>query len=149
MEWGRFVDSFKLVTIDPRLLKLFWSHVTVEEAREMGNRNGNNNVFEFILSYFRKFDLDSVLKIFRVIGAEYSNAYVYSESGDDSNRTMILRHTMGRSASAYYGASLKALCDRLGMELELEEGDDQLVCKIRAVEKVKSIAQDPAQRKAR
>jgi hypothetical protein len=56
---------------------------------------------------------------------------------------------MGRSASAYYGASLKALCDRLGMELELEEGDDQLVCKIRAVEKVKSIAQDPAQRKAR
>jgi hypothetical protein len=120
---------------------LFWAHVTVEEAREMGNQNGNNNVIEFILSYFRKFDLDSVLKIFRVIGAEYSNAYVYSESGDNSNRTMILRHTMGRSASAYYGASLKALCTRLGMELELEESDDQLVCKIRAVVQ-KSVAQD-------
>jgi hypothetical protein len=141
MEWGRFVDSFKLVTIDPRLLKLFWSHVTVDEAREIGSENGNNNVLEFILSYFRKFDLDSVLKVFRVIGAEYSNAYLYSESGDDTNRTIILRHTMGRSASAYYGASLKALCDRLGMESELEESDDQLVCKIRAVVQ-KSVAQD-------
>jgi hypothetical protein len=141
MEWGRFVDSFKLVTIDPRLLKLFWSHVTVDEAREIGSENGNNNVLEFILSYFRKFDLDSVLKVFRVIGAEYSNAYLYSESGDDTNRTIILRHTMGRSASAYYGASLKALCDRLGMESELEESDDQLVCKIRAVVQ-KSVAQE-------
>ena len=142
IEWGRFVDGFKLVTIDPQLLKLFWSHLTADEAREMGTQNGNNRVVEFILSYYRKFDLDSVLKIFRVIGAEYSNAYVYSESGDDSNRTVILRHGMGLSASAYYGASLKALCNRLGMELELEESDNQLVCNIRAVDKEKIVVRD-------
>jgi hypothetical protein len=40
IDWGRFVDSFKLVTIDPRLLKLFWSHLTADEAREMGLQNG-------------------------------------------------------------------------------------------------------------
>jgi len=142
IEWGRFADAFKLVTIDPQLLKLFWSHLTVDEAREMGIQNGNNRVVEFILSYYRKFDLDSVLNIFRVIGAEYSNAYVYSESGDDSNRTIILRHNMGPSASAYYGASLKALCNRLGMGMDLEESNDQLVCKIRAIDKEKSIAQE-------
>jgi hypothetical protein len=141
IEWGRFVDGFKLVTIDPQLLKLFWSHLTVDEAREMGTQNGNNRVVEFILSYFRKFDLDSVLKIFRVIGAEYSNAYVYSESGDDSNRTIILRHRMGLTASAYYGASLKALWDRLGLKVELEESDDQVICKIRGVDKKQSLAQ--------
>jgi hypothetical protein len=141
IEWGRFVDGFKLVTIDPQLLKLFWSHLTVDEAREMGTQNGNNRVVEFILSYFRKFDLDSVLKIFRVIGAEYSNAYVYSESGDDSNRTIILRHRMGLTASAYYGASLKALWDRLGLKVELEESDDQVICKIRGVHKKQSLVQ--------
>jgi hypothetical protein len=32
-EWGRFVDNFRLVTSDPRLMKIFWSHLTVEEAR--------------------------------------------------------------------------------------------------------------------
>ena len=113
----------------------------VDEAREMGTQNGNNRVVEFILSYFRKFDLDSVLKIFRVIGAEYSNAYVYSESGDDSNRTIILRHMMGLTASAYYGASLKALWDRLGLKVELGESDDQVICKIRGVDKKQSLVQ--------
>lgn len=142
LEWGRFVDGFKLVTIDPRLYKLFWSHLTVDEARDMGLQNGNNNVVEFVLSYYHKFDLDSVLKIFKVIGAEYSNVYAYAESGDSDNRTIILRHGMGRSASAYYGASLKALCDRLGMELELEESEDQLVCKILGAEKEKSVVQN-------
>jgi hypothetical protein len=131
IDWGRFVDSFKLVTIDPRLLKLFWSHLTVDEAREMGLQNGKSTVVDFILYYFHKFDLESVLKVFKVIGAEYSNAYIYSEFGDNENRTIVLRHGMGRSASAYYGASLQALCNRLGLEMELEESDDQLICKIR------------------
>src|SRR6266487_866464 len=36
IEWGRYVDSFKLVTSDPRLMKTLWSHVTVEDARKMG-----------------------------------------------------------------------------------------------------------------
>ena len=140
LEWGRFVENFKLVTSDPRLMKLFWSHLTVEEAREMGIQNGTSAVVEFILYYFRKFDLDSLLKTFRVIGAEYSNAFVYSESGDDRNRTIILRHNMGRNASAYYGASLKALSGRLGMGVDLEESDDQLVCKIRPVDNEQKVA---------
>ena len=139
LEWGRFVENFKLVISDPRLMKLLWSHLTVEEAREMGLQNGNSAVVEFILYYFRKFDLESVLKTFRVIGAEYSNSFVYSESGDDRNRTIILRHSMGQSASAYYGASLKALSVRLGMEVELEESDGQLVCKIRRADKEQTV----------
>jgi hypothetical protein len=140
IEWGRFVENFKLVTSDPRLMKLFWSHLTVDEAREMGMQNGNSAVVEFILYYFHKFNMKSVLETFRVIGAEYSNTFVYSESGDDRNRTIILRHGMGRSASAYYGASLKALSGRLGREVELEESDDQLVCNIRRVDKEQSVA---------
>ena len=140
IEWGRFVENFKLVTSDPRLMKLFWSHLTVDEAREMGIQNGTSAVVEFILYYFRKFDLESLLKTFRVIGAEYSNAFVYSESGDERNRTIILRLSMGRSASAYYGASLKALSSRLGMEVEVEESDDQLVCKIRPVDNGQKVA---------
>src|SRR5207245_6753506 len=100
---------------------MLWSYGTLGEAREMVTKNGKDTVVEFILYYFRKFDLDSVLKTFEVIGAEYANAYVYSEFGDKDSRTIILRHSMGLSASAYYGASCKALCDRLGVKCELEE----------------------------
>jgi hypothetical protein len=49
---------------------------------------------------------------------------------------------MGRSAYAYYGASLKALSDRFGMEADLEENDNQLVCNIRAVDKQKIVVRD-------
>ena len=142
IDWGRFVDSFKLVTIDPRLLKLFWSHLTADEAREIGLQNGKSAVVDFIMYYFHKFDLESVLKVFRIIGAEYCNVYVYSEFGDESNRTIVLRHGMGRSASAYYGASLQALCNRLGLEMELEESDDQLVCKILGANVTKAVVQN-------
>ena len=139
MEWGRFVDSFKLITSDPRLMKLLWSHVTLDEAKRMGTHSGTNAVVEFILYYFGKFDLDSVLKTFRVIGAEYSNSYIYSEIGEGGSKTVILRHGMGGAASAYYGASFKALCDRLGMEAVLEESEDQIVCKIRGAETLQTI----------
>ncbi|HYU87778.1 MAG TPA: hypothetical protein VEL52_03705 [Candidatus Bathyarchaeia archaeon] len=140
IEWGRYVDSFKLVTSDPRLMKTLWSHVTVEDARKMGTQNGKDTVVEFILYYFRKFDLASVLKTFELIGAEYANAYAYTEFGDKDSRTIILRHSMGRSASAYYGASFKALCDRLGVTVELEESDDQLICKIGGASSLKIMA---------
>ena len=139
VEWGRYVDSFKLVTSDPRLMKKLWAHITIEEAREMGTQNGKDTVVEFILYYFHKFDLDSVLKVFQLIGAEYANAYLYSEFGDKDTRTVILRHSMGRSASAYYGASFKALCDRLGVKVELEETEDQLTCKIGSASTLKAI----------
>jgi len=139
VEWGRYVDTFKLVTSDPRLMKILWSYITIEEAREKGTQNGKDTVVEFILYYFHKFDLDSVLKIFQLIGAEYANAYVYSEFGDKDSRTIILRHSMGRSASAYYGASFKALCDRLGVKVELEENEDQLICKIGTASTLKTI----------
>jgi hypothetical protein len=142
IDWGRFVDSFKLVTIDPRLLKLFWSHLTADEAREMGLQNGKSAVVDFILYYFHKFDLESVLKVFKVIGAEYSNVYIYSEFGDNDSRTIVLRHGMGRSASAYYGASLQALLNRLGLEMELEEGVDQLICKILGTNVAKAVVQN-------
>src|SRR5438128_12236359 len=121
-------------------MKTLWSHVTVGEAREMGTKNGKDTVVEFILYYFRKFDLDSVLKTFEVRGAEYANAYVYSEFGDKDSRTIILRHSWGLSASANYGASFKALCDRLGVKCELEESEDQMTCKISIARKLKPVA---------
>src|SRR6266516_1747197 len=95
---------------------------------------------DIFLYYFRTFDLASVLKTFELIGAEYANAYAYTEFGDKDSRTIILRHSMGRSASAYYGASFKALCDRLGVTVELEESDDRLICKIGGASSLKIMA---------
>jgi hypothetical protein len=139
MDWGRYVDNFKLVTSDPRLMKTLWSYMTIDEARRLGAENGNDTVEEFILYYFHKFDLESVLKTFRVIGAEYSNSFVYSEFGEKHNRTIILRHSLGHAASAYYGATLKGLFSRLGLDAELEEADDQLICKIRGKDQIAGV----------
>jgi hypothetical protein len=141
MEWGRYVDNFKLVTSDPRLMKTLWSYMTVDDARRLGAENGRDTVVEFIIYYFQKFDLESVLKTFKVIGAEYSNSFVYSDFGEGHNRTIILRHGLGRAASAYYGATLKGLLSRLGLDAELEEAEDQLICKVHGKEISGSLAQ--------
>src|SRR5947208_17009050 len=42
IEWGRYVDSCKLVTSDPGRMKTLWSHVTGGEARQRGTRNGKD-----------------------------------------------------------------------------------------------------------
>jgi hypothetical protein len=120
-----------LVTSDPRLMRGLWSHMTLDEARRLGTETGNDTVVEFILYYFHKFDLESVLKTFKVIGAEYSNSFTYSEYGEKHDRTIILRHSLGPAASAYYGATLKGLLSRLELGVELEEAEDQLTCRIR------------------
>ena len=138
LDWGRFADSFKLVVSDPRLMRTLWSHVSIDAARQMGAHNGNDTVVEFILYYFRKFDLETVLKTFKVIGGEYSNSFVYSEFGENHTRTVILRHGMGSRASAFYGASIRALCDRLGLTVDVEETDDSIICKIRGADVVRS-----------
>src|SRR3989441_12371014 len=82
IEWGRYVDSFKLVTSDPRLMKTLWSHVTVGEAREMDTKNGKDTGGEYILYHFRNFPIDSVLNTLDEMGAECKNPYVYRERGD-------------------------------------------------------------------
>ena len=144
VEWGRYVDNFKLITSDPRLMKTLWSYMTIDDARGLGEANGNDIVVEFILYYFHKFDIESVLKTFKVIGAEYSNSFVYSEFGEKENRTIILRHSLGRAASAYYGATLKGLFNRLGLDTELEEADDQLTCRIHGKGQIAgALAQEP------
>src|SRR5207237_10922248 len=94
------------------------------------------------------FDFDAVLTTIRVMGAEDTNKYVDTESDDEGKPTIIMRHGMGMSASAYYGASFNALCHRLGLKVDLEESDDQLIFKIRRVSREQSLVQSRSAQKA-
>jgi hypothetical protein len=112
------------------------NHLTDEEARNIGKQSGNDTSIEFIRSYFHKFDLETLLESFRVIGDLFMHAFKYNEFVENSHRTIILRHNAGLRVSAYYSEILKTLCSRLNIEVEVHETEAQITATIRSLESV-------------
>jgi hypothetical protein len=131
IEWDVFADKIGLVQISLSLWKFFMNKLTDAEVRELGRRSGGDASVEFITSYFHRFDLDTVLESFRLLGDQYMHNFKYTDFGDASHRTVILHHKAGPHVSAYYAEVFKALCEKVQVEVRIEESDDQIVLTIR------------------
>jgi hypothetical protein len=72
-----------------------------------------------------------VLKAAELLGTAYGNAYTFEHSFDGKSHTIILKHDMGPRMSAYLAESWKMIGERLGVQLDLSETEDQIAIKIR------------------
>ena len=127
IEWDVFSEKVGLVQISVSLWKFFMNKLTDSEVRELGRRSGGDASVEFIKSYFHRFDLDTVLESFRLLGDQYMHNFRYTDFGDNSHRTIILNHKAGPRVSAYYSEVFKSLCEKLHVEIKVEEAEDQIV----------------------
>jgi hypothetical protein len=130
VEWEVFAEGVGLVQVPPSLYKTLMNHLTDEEARNIGKQSGNDASIEFIRGYFHKFDLESLLESFRVIGDEFMHAFKYNEFSENPQRTIMLRHNAGPRVSAYYSEVLKALCSQLNIGVEVHESETQITATI-------------------
>jgi hypothetical protein len=131
VEWDVFAENFGLVTIQQQMWKTLLSQLTDKEARELGRRIGAQSTMDFVTYYFHKFDLDSVLQAFRLLGTEYMRNFQFVDFGDgDGVRTVVLRHSLGPTASGFYSESLREICNQLQVGVEIEETDEQIVARI-------------------
>lgn len=138
VDWEVFAESFGLITVEKKVWKTLLGRLTELEARELGRRVGAQSTMDFVTYYFRRFDLESVICCLQLLGAEYMRNFQFVDFGEgDGTRTVVLRHSLGPAASAFYGESVRTLFERLHVSAEIEESDDQIVLRIISAEKDK------------
>ena len=131
VDWEVFAESFGLITIERRVWKMLLSSLTELEARELGRRAGAQSTMDFVTYYYHKFDFDSVIRSFQLLGAEYMRNFQFVDFGTgEGKRTVVLRHAMGPAASAFYSEAIRTLCERLQVSTEIEESDEQITIRI-------------------
>jgi predicted transcriptional regulator len=131
VEWDVFAENFGLVTVHQQMWKALLSQLTDKEARELGRQIGAQSMMDFVTFYFHKFDLDSVLLAFRLLGTEYMRNFQFVDFGaGDGVRTVVLRHSLGPAASGFYSESLRVICHQLQVGVEIDETDEQIVARI-------------------
>ena len=131
-EWGGIYQSLGLATMSKRLLRELFANLSEERARELGRENGLEEAATLVMFWCRRFDLESVLRTFGGILGRYSGAFAFEHSREGRLNIVVLRHDMGRNASAYYSEYARSVCGLLGMECSVVESEAQVV--IHAVE---------------
>jgi hypothetical protein len=136
-EWGSIYQHVGLAVIGKRLMHDMFELMSEEKAREFGRRNGREEAPLMVMSWFGAFNLENVLRLFGSILARYSGAFVFEHSREGRVHTVVIKHDMGRHASAYFGEYARAICELLNMRSAVSETDAQVL--IRAEEGLTSL----------
>lgn len=123
-----------------RLMRELYDNLSEAKARELGRRNAREEAPPMVNSLFGVFSLENVLRVFGNVLAKYSRVFVFEHSKEGHTHTSVVRHEMGRRASAYYAEYARTICELLKMPCSITETEDQVL--IRAQEPVAEISED-------
>jgi len=130
VEYDAYAEKFGLVTIPRGLLKTLFSLISDEQARDLGRKSGEHTWVALVTFWFKKFNLENVLKSFERVASRYNRNFEYESSHDGQFLVVILRHDCGPRASAFYAEFVKSVFALLDVKVELEEAEDQVVAKL-------------------
>src|SRR5438445_7036915 len=130
VEYDAHAEKFGLVTISKGLLKTLFSLMSDEQARDLSRKSGEHTWVALVTFWFKKFNLENVLKSFERVASRYNRNFEYESSHDGQFLVVILRHDCGPRASAVYAEFVKSVFALLDVKLELEEAEDQVVAKL-------------------
>ena len=128
-EWGAIYRTVGLAVIGKRLMRELYDNIPEEKARALGKRNGREEGPQMTIFWFGTFNLENVLRTFGTILARYSGAFHFEHSQEGRLHTVIVRHEMGRNASAYYAEYARAICELLNLQCSVSETDAQILIK--------------------
>ena len=80
--------------------------------------------------FYKKFDLEALLKAFENLTSKYSNNFKYEHHFDGKMHTLVMKHDTGPKASAYYAESVKAAFALLNLNAKTTETEAQVVANV-------------------
>ena len=130
VEYDAYAEKFGLVTISKGLLKTLFNLMSEEQARDLGRKSGEHTWVALVTFWFKKFNLENLMKSFDRVASHYNRNFEFESSRDGQAYVVILRHDCGPRASAFYAESVKSVFALLDVKVELEETEDQIVAKL-------------------
>jgi hypothetical protein len=128
-EWGAVYRSVGLAAVSKRLMREMFDCLPEEKARELGRRNGREEGPQMTIHWFGTFNVQNVLRAFGSVLARYSGTFVFEHTQEGRIHTVVIRHEMGRHASAYYAEYARTICELLQMKCSVSETDAQILIK--------------------
>ena len=130
VEWDINYEKFGLVSVSKRLLRTLFDYLPEKDVRELGTRSGKEGGPEIVNFFYKKFDLETLLKAFENLTSKYSNNFKYEHHFDGKMHTLVMKHDTGPKASAYYAESVKAAFALLGLKAKTTETEAQVVANV-------------------
>jgi len=127
VEWDANSEKFGLVSVSKRLLRSLFDYVPEKDVRDLGTKSGKEGGPELVTFFYKKFDLESLLKAFENLTSKYMNNFKFEHNFDGKTHTLVMKHDIGLNASAYYAESVKAVFALLGLKAKTSETEAQVV----------------------
>jgi hypothetical protein len=129
VEWDVHAERFGFMTASRRLYGGLMNKLSDKEAREFGRSSAQSGGVEFVTFFFKKYNIENVLKCARMLGNLYGNAYAMEHTVEGDTHTLVIRHDQGPRMSAYMAESWKVTAQKLGLKSDVMETEDQIICK--------------------
>ena len=132
VEWDAHAEKFGFVAFPSSIVGRMMTYLTDQEARELGDWVGRNFIRQFLLFWFKKVDLETLLAGFPRLVAQYTRAFEYAEFEDGGTHAIVFNHAKGPRWSIYYEAVARGAFETLlGKEVKTERSEDQVVVRFR------------------
>ena len=152
VEYDAHAEKFGLVTISKGLLKTLFSLMSDEQARDLGRKSGEHTWVALVTFWFKKFNLENVMKSFEQVASRYNRNFEFESNHDGQAYVVILRHDCGPRASAFYAESVKSVLALLDVKvvakLLVQKPDEQLTVEGVTPDELKPLYVQPFPRQA-
>lgn len=131
--WEAEAERFGFITVPASMHAKLYSYLTEEEAKEMGEWAGKNFGRDFILFWFKKISLDTVLQALTLLGSNYARIFHMEHSYDGRIHTVVVKHGWGRKGSIFNEEFLRTVFrGLLNLQADAEHTEDQVVIRVKS-----------------
>jgi hypothetical protein len=106
VEWDKYADRFGYVTLTRESLRRILNATDDNKLKESAQDYGSTIPKEFLMFWFKEFNIDSVLTALS-LRCKYANIAEYEIKIDGSNYIIILHHDPGIRWSEFFGYTLQ------------------------------------------
>ncbi len=137
-EWDSSAEKFGFVAVPGFLHAKMYSYFSEEQARELGEWAGKNFGRDFVLFWFKKINLDTVLEALNLLSSRYARIFSLEHNFDGKVHTIVVKHGLGGKGSIFNEEFLTSLFkELLNLSTESEHTEDQVVVRLKPIRELR------------
>lgn len=129
VEWDYPASKYGVMPYFSSSFRRMLSYLSDEDAKDYGKWEGKTVFKEYVLFWFKAFNLENTIKAIRLLGN--SGRFEFEEHLISDTHTIICEHNLGAKCSLYYSEIFKCLFHELGArDVKIETGENQVLIEL-------------------
>ncbi len=132
VNWDTQAANFGFMSLPSSLHAKMFGLITQDEAKQLGQWLGHNFGKDFVMFWFKKMDVESILKALELLSSDYARVFQFEHSCSGREHTLVIKHGRGVNGSIFNAEFLRTLFKDLKKEVRIEQTEDQVVAHVLA-----------------